>query len=209
MKHKVVQYNCTKYGDPISMYYGDPFLPIFALYRDSTLSEIVPNDIAIWEDYGQSTFTFNTTAEKAGCQSQPQSLRQFVTANTTDIDTAWTPDKYDKCYDSDSTFSTGTTPWNTGVVYTLTNTSNQNALVWTGETNRVYFFTARVMDGNYSYCMLTTHFAVSVYGAPMSAGIQASVVFGFMAFVVGCLAGSYYIHKGKVLSERADKEKEE
>jgi uncharacterized membrane protein (DUF485 family) len=65
------------------------------------------------------------------------------------------------------------------------------------------------MDANYTYCTLTTHFAVSVYGAPMSAGIQAGVVLGFMAFVIGCLVASYYVHKGKVLSERADKEKEE
>lgn len=188
------------------MYYGDPFLPIFALYRDSTFSEIVGNDIAIWEDFGQSTFTFNTTAEQAGCRTPPQSLKQFVTPNTTDIQNVWTPETYDKCYDSESSTTTG---WNTGVIYTLTNTSNQNALIWTGATNRLYFFTARVMDMNYSYCTLTTHFAVQVYGAPMSAGIQAGFVFGFMAFVLGCLVGSYYIHKGKVLSERADKEKEE
>ena len=55
---------------------------------------------------------------------------------------------------------------------------------------------------NDSFCTLTAHFAVEVYGAPLYAGYQAAIVIGMMIVVVSILAVSYYIQRSKLAKKQ-------
>ena len=66
-------------------------MPSFANFRGGEFEEYVYKDIAIWEDYGQSSFSFNMTQSDAGCVQDSQYLSDFITNTTSDISEIWTP----------------------------------------------------------------------------------------------------------------------
>lgn len=91
---QIIPYNCSKYGNPIRLYYGDIFKPYFANYLAGKFSSYVSKDIAIWEDYGQSSFSFNTTQAAAGCVKDSQFVTDFISNTTSDISDIWNPSVY-------------------------------------------------------------------------------------------------------------------
>jgi hypothetical protein len=73
------------------VYYGEIFKPYFANYRDGYFEAYISKDIAIWEDYGQTSFSFNTSQASAGCVRQAQAIGDFISNSTSDISDIWNP----------------------------------------------------------------------------------------------------------------------
>ena len=88
---KVIAYDCAKYGNPITVYYGTPLLPTIALYNWNLFTEYVDVDMAIWEEYGQTGYTFNTSMGKAGCIKKAQTLSSLLSSNQNTPSNAWAP----------------------------------------------------------------------------------------------------------------------
>ncbi|KAJ3093021.1 hypothetical protein HK102_012230 [Quaeritorhiza haematococci] len=61
---KVIPYNCTKYGQPLAIYYSDFWVPTFDLYQDDRLISSVQADMVLWEENGRSTFSYNMTMDQ-------------------------------------------------------------------------------------------------------------------------------------------------
>ncbi|KAJ3339644.1 hypothetical protein HDU91_000985 [Kappamyces sp. JEL0680] len=157
---KVVTEYCAAFGAPQQVYYGSSYRPSFAIYQDGAFVKTVEADMALLEVNGRSTYTWNTTASQAGCRTSTFSLK-----------TGYFPASYIPCYQGVS----GTLD-NPTQEYQILNGTNQNSITWTGGVNGIYLFQARVLDPTYSYCNLSTNFAVQVVGAPPDIGWQLLIV---------------------------------
>ncbi len=47
-----------------------------------------------------------------------------------------------------------------------------------------------------SFCDLSVHFSVGVYGAPINDGIQAAIILSVIFGMAGVLLTSYYVQRG-------------
>ncbi|KAJ3206844.1 subunit of the Arp2/3 complex [Entophlyctis luteolus] len=181
-----VAYDCAAWGGaPLDAYYGVPFVPAFYVVDNDAVVKPVDADFGLWELHGRQV-AYTLTASDAGCISAPQSWWGMMVAshNSNPLD-AWGRWNYSPCYNSSGAPVDGGTP------YTVFNSTNGQGVVWIGGYNGIYVFTARVLDPNFSYCNLSVTFAVNVYGAPLSPGIQAGIMLGFLVVLGGLLAGSY------------------
>jgi hypothetical protein len=123
-------------------------VPQVALYQEGYFIELIAADLTLWEDFGQFVYTFNTTETQAGCVKSAQTLSGMLTSSQqNDPSTAWNSTNYVKCYTDSSSnttlSSTSTRP------YTIMNSTNHNALIWTSGQNGFYFFTLKVLDPAY------------------------------------------------------------
>ncbi|KAJ3380461.1 hypothetical protein HDU84_005915 [Entophlyctis sp. JEL0112] len=181
-----VAYDCAAWGGaPLDAYYGVPFVPAFYVVDNDAVVKPVDADFGLWELHGRQV-AYTLTASDAGCISAPQSWWGMMVAshNSNPLD-AWGRWNYSPCYNSSGA------PVDGGKPYTVFNSTNGQGVVWIGGYNGIYVFTARVLDPNFSYCNLSVTFAVNVYGAPLSPGIQAGIMLGFLVVLGGLLAGSY------------------
>ncbi|KAI9199815.1 cation channel sperm-associated protein subunit delta-domain-containing protein [Polychytrium aggregatum] len=94
-------------------------------------------------------------------------------------------------------------------VYQILNYSSYSAITWSSGNDGIYMFSAKVIDPSYSYCLLTTKFAVSVYGSPISVGAQTAIVFGMCAGILLILFISYFVYWSKNEKERKEQEERE
>jgi hypothetical protein len=89
---KVISYDCSKYGVPLSVYYGSIFMPVFDIYDGYTYVKTVTADTALWEVNGRNTFDYNTTCAQAGCTIAAQSWSSIASsAKINDPTSIWTP----------------------------------------------------------------------------------------------------------------------
>ncbi|CAI8034056.1 Cation channel sperm-associated protein subunit epsilon [Geodia barretti] len=101
--------------------------------------------------------------------------------------TATAKKTYRSCYE-------GVGEFNGKVKYQILNSSGVSSLEWP-EINGMYIFAATVVARDYSFCHLTTHFAVRIYGA------SGAAILGYILLVMTCLIGigilvfSYYLYK--------------
>ncbi|KAI8918744.1 cation channel sperm-associated protein subunit delta-domain-containing protein [Entophlyctis helioformis] len=199
---KVVPYNCTQYGTPLPVFYGDAFVPTFDIF-DGTVYVDTPNvDIAFWEVHGRSSYTFNTTMSHAGCRTKAVSWRSLASQMPNDPINALSTSNYVKCYDPSLTSTLGSE--NQYAPYEITNRTNFNAILWTGGRGGHYIFRARVVDPTYSYCSLSADFAVVVSGQPINWGIQLSIVLTITAVGFGALWLSYDTYARRQKAEREE-----
>ncbi|KAI8905607.1 cation channel sperm-associated protein subunit delta-domain-containing protein [Gorgonomyces haynaldii] len=181
-------YDCLQYGTPIPVYYGQVFVPKFALFDNNGFVDVVQADMTVFEVNGKS-ISFNTTHKQAGCKT-----KQSVTESTVG--------QYTKCFTSGSISESDLSS-----AYPILNASNYNGIKWTNAQNGLYLFRAYVADQSYSFCNLTTTFAVIVDKAPLGVGVSLGIVMGVVAFAVLVLGTSYVIFARS--KNRSEKEKQE
>eukprot|EP00842_Homolaphlyctis_polyrhiza_P000046 jgi/Hompol1/1041/HPOL_004442-RA len=197
---KTVAYNCTKYGAPVTVYYGDYYMPVFDVFDGTKYVATVNADIGLWEYNGRTSFTFNTTAVAAGCRIKAQTWTQMASLLPSDPSNALTSTNYVACYSSSLAYTlSGNDQY---AAYTFINQTNYNALLWTDGLGGYYMFKARVLDANYSYCDLTADFAINVVGTPLNWGIQVGIVMGLVTLGIGLLSISYLDYAKKQKAER-------
>lgn len=149
---------CANYGTPATVYYGLSYRPSFAIFDNGIFVKTVDVDIGIIEVNGRTSYSFNATSTSEKCVSDPVSLKLGSF-----------PSLYSPCYDTGSLT-------NPSKEYEIMNRTNGNAITWNGYMNGIYLFQAKVLDPTFSYCSLTTKFAVNVVGAPSDIGWQILIV---------------------------------
>ncbi|KAI9349449.1 cation channel sperm-associated protein subunit delta-domain-containing protein [Zopfochytrium polystomum] len=186
---KVVPYDCGTYGVPVSSFYGEFFTPALDVYDGDVFVKTVDADFALWEVNGQGGFDYNITNEKAGCMTSPQTWEQMVRSSSSgDPRLAWGPSNYQPCYtNSVANISKGTAQ----SAYTIFNGTNNLGIVWKSGEDATYQFYAVVLDPSFSYCTLSTSFAVRVEGTPIPVGVQVGIVLGCICAILSVLGLSY------------------
>lgn len=177
---------CSTYGAPEKVYYGSPYSPAFAIFQDGKFVKYVNADVGILEVNGRTSYSFNATAGSVGCKSDPVSLKYGKSF----------PSSYTPCYNSPVNSLS-----NSKQEYEIINGTNYNRITWTNGVNGIYLFQAQVLDPAFSYCKLTTNFAVEVEGAPANIGWQILIVglidlFGMMILIISYF---WYSHIRKTL----------
>jgi uncharacterized membrane protein (DUF485 family) len=75
------------------------------------------------------------------------------------------------------------------------NSTNGNRFQWSGKQDTIYVFRATIVDPTFSFCELSTEFAVYVYGTPLSALVQVGIVVGFIVTVLSFLVVSFFWYR--------------
>ncbi|KAI9330104.1 cation channel sperm-associated protein subunit delta-domain-containing protein [Obelidium mucronatum] len=207
---KHMSYNCSSMGGPpIDVFYGTAFQPVLDVFDGDVFVKTVTANFGVWEVNGR-TFGYNLTNSKVGCRSAVQTWSGLFQAAVAvaggvavEAGSVWGSNNYVNC------FQDGGTLTNPNDAYTIFNSTNKLGIVWTGGYDGIYVLTAKVLDSDFSYCSLTTTFAVNVYGAPVAASVQAGIVIGFMFLFCGILAGSYFWYLSERRREARERELEE
>ncbi|XP_072033175.1 uncharacterized protein [Amphiura filiformis] len=193
-----LSYDYAKLGCPVKQYYGGKFKPKIDLYHDDVFVEEVLADYVLHEIHGVFTYGYTKTADQVGCVSAPQSWTSMIMQQATpDPTTAWTRKNYHSC------FINGSELPERHQSYEVLSNATTNAIDW-GDYNTIYVFHVTVVDPDYSFCQLSTQFAVRVYGALPKADIPAMrIVISTCGIGLGALAAGFIVHKvrGKTTEE--------
>ncbi|KNE66979.1 hypothetical protein AMAG_11450 [Allomyces macrogynus ATCC 38327] len=190
---KSVVYDCTRFGGaPWPAYYGYLYKPPLAVVEDGVVVANVTADTVLLEVLGNTAFSYNSTAQDAGCIAPPQSAASMLRDGG-----SWSRENYAPCYTTPASGWTATRA--AATTYEILNETNHNRIQWTTSVdNSIFLFRAVVLDPKFSYCQLSVDFAVQVYGVPLGPGAQAGIVLGFVAVVLGVLVASYaWYRRGK------------
>ncbi|XP_055487697.1 cation channel sperm-associated auxiliary subunit epsilon-like, partial [Leucoraja erinacea] len=123
----------------------------------------------MWEENGRTDFYYNTTMEQAGCLREAQTWNEMLKTYNGNIkfrDKAWGPENYRSCFDTPGLVRNMHRP------YEIMNISSNVFITWPTDHTGIYLFTVKVVDPNYSFCKLTTQFAVETYGVLVRYGIN-------------------------------------
>ncbi|ORZ35676.1 cation channel sperm-associated protein subunit delta-domain-containing protein [Catenaria anguillulae PL171] len=197
---KTSQFSCARYGQPQAAYYSYQWAPVLDVYEGNKVVGNVTADFALVEVTGRNTFAYVLTADAVGCRRMPQGAVSVLSSSSGGA--GWTRNNFRSCFSSvDSAFTSSiaaSTP------YEIFNRTNGNKLTWGNSENALYMFRATVLDPQFSYCTLSTEFAVQVYGAPLPAGTQVGIVVGFIVAVLAALAASYWVYRRNKTKEKTD-----
>ncbi|KAJ3240296.1 hypothetical protein HDU81_004211 [Chytriomyces hyalinus] len=182
---KYISFNCSQFGVPVEAYYGIPFVPMFDIFDGGVYVKTVTANFGVWEVNGKQV-DYNLTNGEAGCTGPAQTwMGMAASASTADPIAAWNSSNFISCFNAAG-------PVDSNAKYTIFNSSNYLGIMWNGARDGVFMFTAKVLDPDYSYCSLTSDFAINVYGAPISPLIQAGVVVGLSALFILSLVATYF-----------------
>ncbi|CAB3983530.1 cation channel sperm-associated subunit epsilon-like [Paramuricea clavata] len=154
---KTVQYDFTSLGCPLQGNYYDIFKPKLQLYENGEFLRNVSASYVVFELNGRTDYSFVATMAEVGCLREAQTYQKMIDdiKHLSDVSFAWTPQNYQSCFDN---VENG----NMYQPYEILNETGLSALTW--ESEGVYVFKATVIDPEYSFCNLTTVFAVRVSG---------------------------------------------
>ncbi|KAJ8030265.1 Cation channel sperm-associated protein subunit delta [Holothuria leucospilota] len=154
-----VQYDYWKLGCPHRAYYGFVYKPVLELYEYNIFKEVVVTDFVLLEVHGMHNYHYTKTAEQAGCTRKPQSwLEMLSQQEEVNPYTAWTRENYEDCLSgSGATFDKQQS-------YEILSNGTSNGIKFS-QYNGIYIFNVTVLDKDYSFCQLSTQFAVEVFGA--------------------------------------------
>jgi len=205
-------YTPVLYGCPISHYHEDTGLSVrLDLYDGDDFVREVTGDYIIWDARGRTDFLYSLSAKSAGCLREPMSWDEALAyareragyassdeLAPVDKDTAWTPELHRSCFDDSA--STDAPPLrHGGAEYQLLNSSGLNVITFPKTAGSgLFLFKVRVVDPEYSYCELSTRFAVDVFGAPMQVSEILTIVFSTTAGLVGLLIASYFHYRAQI-----------
>lgn len=179
------------------------YRPIIDLYDGDVFVKELTGGYIVWEASGRSDFTVNGTAGDAGCVSQPTTFEELAEQGLGPE--GWTAERTHDCFKEDPT-----RPLDKSTLYQIINTTGVSYITFplTGGDG-IFYFHARVVDPNYSYCDLETRFALNVYGAQMDALTAGIIVMICTAFILLVLLGTYVFYRHKILNENGTQFKED
>ncbi|XP_059866743.1 cation channel sperm-associated auxiliary subunit epsilon [Delphinus delphis] len=189
-KHLRVKYNWEKYGCPLRVDFREKFHPVVQLYNDSGYVEDVEVNFIVWEIHGRDDYSFNNTMKKSGCLHEAQTWKSMTELNKRlPLEETWGPENYKHCF----SYAIGK-PGDLNQPYEIINKSNRNHLVWPLDHSGMYVFRVKILDPNYSFCNLTTIFAIETFGVIPSPSAYMVAAFLFLLMLLFCsiLVLSYF-----------------
>ncbi|XP_030111443.1 cation channel sperm-associated protein subunit epsilon-like protein isoform X7 [Mus musculus] len=185
-----VRYDVAKYGCPLTLELGQMFQPIVELYDENGFIKIVDANFILWEIHGRNDYTFNSTMEQNGCINEAQTWDAMIEENPgIPLDDVWGPQNYRPCF----SYAIGK-PGDLGQPYEILNYSNKNHIKWPMTYAGMYVYRLKILDPNYSFCNLTTIFAIESLGMipRSSVYLVAAFIFVLMLTFISILVLSYF-----------------
>ncbi|XP_031822843.1 cation channel sperm-associated protein subunit epsilon isoform X8 [Sarcophilus harrisii] len=189
-ENKLINYNVSEYGCPLHIYMTEKFHPVLQLYDDDEFVEDVTANFIIWEIHERIDFSYTVTMHSAGCVNEAQTWKSMIKENKDlPIDKVWGPENYRHCF----SFSSGK-PGDLSQPYEIINSSNKNEIIWKTHHIGFYVFRVKIIDPNYSFCELTTTFAIEIFGIlPRTDPIMVLfILLGLIIIIFICLLISYF-----------------
>ncbi|XP_077024620.1 cation channel sperm-associated auxiliary subunit epsilon isoform X2 [Tamandua tetradactyla] len=156
----IVTYDWKEYGCPLRLAIGEKFHPVIQLYNDNGYINDIEVNFIVWEIHGRNDYSFNNTMRKSGCLNEAQNWKSMTELNKDlPLENAWGPENYKHCF----SYAIGK-PGNLEQPYEIINKSNYNHIIWPWGHSGMYVFRVKILDPNYSFCNLTTTFAIEIYG---------------------------------------------
>ncbi|XP_046849716.1 cation channel sperm-associated protein subunit epsilon-like [Xenia sp. Carnegie-2017] len=108
---------------------------------------------------GRTDYTYYASMAEAGCLRKAQTYQLMIddNLNKSNLSLVWTSMNYESCFAFDDLENA-----NLEERYEILNESGVSSIVWQSEG--VFVFLATVIDPEYSFCNLSTMFAVYVTG---------------------------------------------
>ncbi|XP_031822838.1 cation channel sperm-associated protein subunit epsilon isoform X3 [Sarcophilus harrisii] len=159
-------------------------------YDDDEFVEDVTANFIIWEIHERIDFSYTVTMHSAGCVNEAQTWKSMIKENKDlPIDKVWGPENYRHCF----SFSSGK-PGDLSQPYEIINSSNKNEIIWKTHHIGFYVFRVKIIDPNYSFCELTTTFAIEIFGIlPRTDPIMVLfILLGLIIIIFICLLISYF-----------------
>ncbi|XP_058557734.1 cation channel sperm-associated auxiliary subunit epsilon isoform X1 [Neofelis nebulosa] len=189
-KNLRVKYNWKEYGCPLRLDFREKFHPLVQLYNENGYVEDVEVNFIVWEIHGRNDYSFNNTMKKSGCLNEAQTWKSMIKLNKhLPLEEVWGPENYKHCF----SYAIGK-PGDLNQPYEIINKSNYNHLVWPVDHSGMYVFRVKILDPNYSFCNLTTIFAIETFGMiPSPSGyLVAAFLFVLMLLFFSILVLSYF-----------------
>ncbi|XP_036058528.1 cation channel sperm-associated protein subunit epsilon [Onychomys torridus] len=185
-----VRYDVGKYGCPQRLEFNDPFHPVIELYDENGFIKIVEANFIVWEIHGRNDYTFNYTMKQSGCINEAQTFKSMIEENKgLPLDDVWGPQNYKTCF----SYAVGK-PGDLDQPYEILNHSNKNHLLWPMDHSGMYVFRVKILDPNFSFCNLTSIFAIETFGVIPSPSVYLIVAFLFVLMLtfISILVLSYF-----------------
>ncbi|XP_038947373.1 cation channel sperm-associated auxiliary subunit epsilon isoform X5 [Rattus norvegicus] len=185
-----VRYEVAKYGCPRTVDMEEMFHPVVELYDENGFIKIVDANFILWEVHGRNDYMYNSTMQQNGCINEAQTWDIMIEENPgVPMEDIWGPQNYRPCF----SYAIGT-PGDLSQPYEIINYSNKNALKWSSSYAAMYVYRLKVLDPNYSFCNLTTYFAIESLGQIPRSSIYlvAALVFVLMLTFISVLVLSYF-----------------
>ncbi|XP_028395996.1 cation channel sperm-associated protein subunit epsilon-like [Dendronephthya gigantea] len=156
---KTVKYDFSSLGCPLEANYYDVFKPTIQLKEDGKVLRNITASFVVFEMNGRLDYTYVATMAEVGCVREAQTYQKMIDNAThmSDASLAWSPENYKSCFVREYNEM-----GNLHQPYEILNESGLSALTWNSEG--IYVFRAKVIDPEYSFCNLTSMFAVRVTG---------------------------------------------
>ncbi|XP_006871348.1 PREDICTED: uncharacterized protein C1orf101 homolog [Chrysochloris asiatica] len=211
-KNLKVQYDWKAYGCPLKLEFRKQFHPVVQLFDDNGYIEDVNVNFIVWEIHGRNDYSFNTTMRKTGCVNEAQTWKSMTELNKhLPLESAWGPENYKHCF----SYAIGK-PGDLNLPYEIINSSNNNYIIWPVDHSGMYVFGVKILDPNYSFCNLTTIFAIETFGLILRPNgyLVAAFLFLLMLLFFSILVLSYFqymkiyrqfIYQSHHISERKKK----
>ncbi|XP_052593724.1 cation channel sperm-associated auxiliary subunit epsilon isoform X2 [Peromyscus californicus insignis] len=185
-----IRYDVGKYGCPRRLEFNEPFHPIIELYDENGFVKIVEANFIVWEIHGRNDYTFNYTMKQSGCINEAQTFKSMIEENKDlPLDDVWGPQNYKTCF----SYAVGK-PGDLNQPYEILNHSNKNHLLWPMDHSGMYVFRVKILDPNFSFCNLTSIFAIETFGVIPSPSVYLVVAFLFVLMLtfISILVLSYF-----------------
>ncbi|XP_028611099.1 cation channel sperm-associated protein subunit epsilon [Grammomys surdaster] len=185
-----VRYDVAKYGCPRTLQLEEMFHPVVELYDENGFVKIVDTNFILWEIHGRNDYTFNSTMEENGCINEAQTWDSMIEESPgVPLEDVWGPQNYKPCF----SYAIGK-PGDLTQPYEIINYSNKNSLKWSITYAGMYVFRLKILDPNYSFCNLTTIFAIESLGMIPRSSIYlvAALIFVLMLTFISILILSYF-----------------
>ncbi|XP_037678312.1 cation channel sperm-associated protein subunit epsilon isoform X3 [Choloepus didactylus] len=185
-----VKYDWKTYGCPLRLAIGEKFHPVIQLYNDNGYVKDIEVNFLVWEIHGRNDYSFNNTMRKSGCLNEAQTWKSMTELNKDlPLEDAWGPENYRHCF----SYAVGK-PGNLDQPYEIINKSNYKHIIWPMDHPGMYVFRVKILDPNYSFCNLTTIFAVEIFGLIPRPNdyLVAALLFLLMLLFFSVLVLSYF-----------------
>uniref|UniRef100_A0A5F8GRP5 Cation channel sperm associated auxiliary subunit delta n=1 Tax=Monodelphis domestica TaxID=13616 RepID=A0A5F8GRP5_MONDO len=201
LQDQAVIYDYEELGCPQLVYFNNPWKPVIELWEGSRFVEVVTTEFVLMEKNGMHTYNYSKNVGGANCKSQAQNWTSVMAASTTKNYLAWTREIYVTCHELNHSIPL---LW-PDLEYQILGGRTDNSIIFQ-ERNGFYIFHLTIVDPFYSYCDLTTSFAIYVYGAfpqrllpdyPLALLVMLSMLFIlWLGYVIPKLSST---EKGRVI----------
>ncbi|XP_013375822.1 PREDICTED: uncharacterized protein C1orf101 homolog isoform X3 [Chinchilla lanigera] len=178
-KNLKVRYDWEKFGCPLRLTGHEKFQPLIQLFDDSGHIEDVAVNFILWEIHGRNDYSYNNSMKQSGCLNEAQTWKTMIELHKDlPLEDVWGPENYRPCF----SYAIGK-PGDLDQPYEIINISNKNHIFWPLHHSGMYVFRVKILDPNYSFCNLTTTFAIEISGVIPSSFISPALVNPFLALV--------------------------